>query len=57
MYFEFNTGILFGAVLGIFLTLVICTSTAQTNKEIVNHNCAEYNSTTGNFQWKDNNDN
>ena len=39
--------------LGVIIGLSISTIYSQENRQIVKHGCAEYNSTTGNFQWKD----
>lgn len=38
---------------GMIIGLSISTMYTQENSQIVKHGCAEYNSTTGNFQWKD----
>lgn len=42
-----------GLVIGIAAGLGTSSMYSQENRKIIQHGCAEYNSTTGNFQWKD----
>lgn len=55
---EFNEGFLSGVLLtfvAMFLILIVtCSSTANTYKQrAVEHGFAEYDKTTGEWQWKD----
>ena len=44
---------IFALGVGVIIGLSISTIYSQENRQIVKHGCAEYNSTTGNLQWKD----
>ena len=44
---------IFALGVGMIIGLKFSTLFSQENSQIVKHGCAEYNSTTGNFQWKD----
>jgi hypothetical protein len=53
MRLEFIAGVVFGIILGAVITMFIFIEISVTQKSVVRHNCAEYNSTTGQFQWKE----
>jgi hypothetical protein len=48
---EFIAGTIFGIIIGPVITMFIFTETTVTQKSVIQHSCAEYNSTTGKFQW------
>ena len=51
---KFFMGFFFGAVAGfILLTLIYAWAFSQWQAEAIKHGAAEYNQTTGVWQWKD----
>ena len=49
---AFIMGITLGIVLSMFLTFVVIDPDEIWHKKIIEKGCGEYNSTTGEFQWK-----
>jgi len=48
---SFFIGLFAGATIMIFSLMVLLMPTTKSHKEIISHQCAEYNATTGDFQW------
>jgi len=45
---------LLGLFIGIILTVMLTTPQGlHNNEDLIKHNCAEYDSTTGKIKWKD----
>jgi len=40
-----------GMIIASWIWIAVLSNNTQPNKEVVSHGCAEYNSTTGEFQW------
>ena len=50
---EFVLGLILGVVITLTIFLFIYLTKLEHHDNIIKHNCAEYNSSTGLFQWKD----
>jgi hypothetical protein len=49
---EYIVGFVFGIIVSFIMTISLVDKISVTKKEVIKHNCAEYNCTTGKFQWK-----
>jgi hypothetical protein len=49
---DIEIGMILGAFLGIIITALICIDSYKSNKDIIKHECGQYNQITGDFEWK-----